>query len=160
MLAAATRPLRAARRPRVDAVEVVPGLWLGSAPSRAQAAALAEIGVDAVVDLRAEIDDRAGRLWRDGVRVHRARLEDHGAPSPEELRAAATLVASLMGEGRTVLVHCRAGMERGPTVACAALMLQGWSLDEAYRRISDLRKRTLPTDGQLAALIALLPTRA
>ena len=142
-------------RRRLDAVEIVPGLWIGSAPSPSQAAELVVNGVDAVVDLRAEEDARQV-AWPDGVTVEvAAGLRDHGTPTIAELRDAATMVKTLMGHGCTVLVHCRAGLERAPTVACAVLVLQGWSLDEAYRRVTERRPQALPTDGQLASLRAL-----
>lgn len=142
-------------RRRVDAVEVVPGLWIGSAPAPGQARQLASGGIDAVVDLRAERDPGRATLWPDGVTVLFVPLEDHGTPSADELHDAGSIVAGLMGDGGTVLVHCHAGVERAPTVACAALVLQGWPLEQAYQRVVQARPSALPTDGQLAALTAL-----
>ena len=60
-----------------------------------------------------------------------------------------------MRQGDVVLVHCRAGLERAPTVACAALLCSGWSLAEAYRRVIERRRAAAPTADQLAALSAL-----
>jgi protein-tyrosine phosphatase len=108
-----------------------------------------------VVDLRAERDPGRATAWPDGVAVLVVPLEDHGAPSADELHFAGSIVAGLMGDGGTVLVHCHAGVERAPTVACAALVLQGWPLEEAYQRVVQARPSALPTDGQLAALTAL-----
>ena len=145
-------------RQRTDADEIVPGLWVGSAPSSVQVAALVSAGIDAVVDLRAE-DDAVRRAWPDYVAVQIVPLVDHGTPPFDALRAAATAVSEVMGDGRTVLVHCHAGVERAPTVACAALVLQGWSLEDAYRRVTERRAVAAPTDGQLASLRALLATQ-
>lgn len=136
---------------RADAVEVVAGLWIGAAPTARQAQWLRERGIDAVIDLRAERNPDE-TVWPLGFRVITAELRDHGTPSAQELEAVATTVRDLMAEGRTVFVHCRAGLERSPTVACAALMLQGWTLSVAYHRVVGTRKHALPTDGQLAAL--------
>lgn len=133
---------------------MVPGLWLGSAPSTKHVHHLTKAGIDAVVDLRAEADSNKSP-WSPEVTVYSARLVDHGTPTVDELKEAASIVRDLMAGGRTVLVHCHAGLERAPTVACAALVLQGWSLEEAYRRVIDRRPSALPTDGQLAALRAL-----
>ena len=149
-----TRAVQGVFRQRADADEIVPGLWVGSAPSAVHVAALVSAGIDAVVDLRAE-DDSVRRQWPDFAAVHAIPLRDHGTPSLDELRAAATTVSDLVGEGRTVLVHCHAGVERAPTVACAALMVQGWSLEDAYRRVIEHRPAAAPTDGQLASLRAL-----
>lgn len=54
--ASRTRPgrLSSMLRRRVDAVEVAPGLWVGSAPRRHQVEQPASRDIDAVVDLRAE----------------------------------------------------------------------------------------------------------
>ena len=150
-----TRAVQGVFRQRADADEIVPGLWIGSAPSSVQVATLVSAGIDAVVDLRAE-DDAVRRDWPDYIVVRIVALPDHGTPSRDELRAAGTAVSELMGEGHTVLVHCHAGVERAPTVACAALLLQGWSLEDAYRRVVDRRSLAAPTDGQLAALRTLV----
>lgn len=141
-------------RRSIDAVEVIPGLWLGSAPSVRQARDLSKRGIEAVVDLRAERDAGAV-VWPPQVDVRFAQLQDHGTPSAQELEDAAAIVSELMRQGRTVLVHCHAGLERAPTVACAALMLQGWSLEAAYQRVVESRPSVLPTEGQLAALTAM-----
>jgi len=63
-------------------------------------------------------------------------------------------VSSLVNQGHDVLVHCHAGIERTPTVVCAALLLMGWSLPEAYQRVVAVRPEAAPTEGQLAALRA------
>jgi protein-tyrosine phosphatase len=139
------------RQPRVDAVRVVPGLWLGAAPDRRQAQALTRDGIDAVVDLRTEVSE-TDEQWPPGVEVVRVGLEDHGSPTLEELRLAAQTTSDLMRRGREVLVHCHAGLERSPTVACATLILQGWPLNDAFRRVTEVRPRARPTDGQVAAL--------
>lgn len=149
-----TRARQSVFRQRADADEILPGLWVGSAPSSAQIAALVSAGLDAVVDLRAEADS-VRREWPDYVDVRVIPLRDHGTPSLDELRAAANTVSDLMGDGRTVLVHCHAGVERAPTVACAALVLHGWTLEDAYRRVTEFRSVAAPTDGQLARLQAL-----
>ncbi len=138
-------------RQSIDAVEIVPGLWLGSTPTGRQARELAKRGIDAVVDLRAE-RDTAEVIWPARVDVRYAPMQDHGSPSAQELEDAAATVAELLAQGRTVLVHCRAGLERAPTVACAALVVLGWGLDTAYQRVTERRQHSLPTDGQLAAL--------
>ena len=141
----------------VDAAPVVPGLWVGAAPDLRQARRLVRDGVNAVVDLRSE-GNVSENVWPSEVEVMRVGLQDHGSPTVDELRAAAQAVSGLMRRGREVLVHCHAGIERGPSVACATLVLQGWPLDEAFRRVTASRPRALPTDGQLAALRELAET--
>ena len=154
-----TRAVQAVFRQRVDADEIIPGLWIGSAPSSVRLAALLTAGIDAVVDLRAE-DDAVRPAWPDYVAVEIVPLVDHGTPSPDALRHAAATVSELMGAGRTVLVHCHAGVERAPTVACAALVLQGWSLEDAYRRVTERRGSAAPTDRQIATVRTLASQRS
>lgn len=77
---------------------------------------------------------------------------DHGTPTADELRYAAATVSSMVGEGHDVLVHCHAGVERTPMVVCAALVMMGWSLTDAYQRVLEVRPEAAPTDGQLGVL--------
>jgi protein-tyrosine phosphatase len=148
-------------RTHVDAAPVVPGLWVGAAPDRRQARRLVRDGINAVVDLRSERNE-SDEVWPPEVEVVRVGLQDHGSPTVDELRAAAQAVSELMRRGREVFLHCHAGLERGPTVACATLILQGWPLNNAYRQVVESRPRALPTDGQLAALreLAVMPKRS
>jgi protein-tyrosine phosphatase len=115
------------------------------------ARALAANGINAVVDLRAE---RIGvdAAWAGDVKVCVVPLVDHGAPTQEELAAAAAALVTLLGAGREVLVHCHAGIERAPTVACAALVLLGWTLGDAFVAVTAARPASRPTDGQVEAL--------
>ena len=142
------------RRGRFNAQQVAPGLWVGSWPQEGEIGALVDAGIDAVVDVRRERAD-GPHGWPEGVEVRTAALVDHGSPSVEEVRAAAAQVVELMRAGREVLVHCHAGFERAPTVACAALVLTGWSLRDAYDAVVTARPAARPTEGQLAALRAL-----
>jgi protein-tyrosine phosphatase len=139
------------RRP--PSVRVIPGLSMGSATSVRVGARLARDGIDCVVDLREERSEVA--KWPAEIFVRHVPLEDHGTPSLEELRDAAVTVSSLVKQGHDVLVHCYAGVERTPMVVCAALLMMGWSLTEAYQRVLEVRPESAPTDGQLGVLRAL-----
>jgi len=140
------------RRP-AGAARVIPGLWIGSAASARHPARLVRGGVDCVVDLREEGAD-VGH-WPPEVVVRHVPLVDHGTPTVAELRDAAATVSTLVSEGHEVLVHCHAGIERTPMVVCAALVMLGWSLRDAYQRVLEVRPEAAPTDAQLAVLRAL-----
>jgi protein-tyrosine phosphatase len=140
-------------RRRPDAVRVTPGLSMGTAASVRSGKRLARDGVDCVVDLREKMPD-VGQ-WPPQVLVRHIPLEDHGTPSVDALRDAAVTVSSLVKEGHDVLVHCQAGVERTPMVVVAALLMMGWSLTDAYRRVVEVRPEAAPTDGQLATLRTL-----
>jgi hypothetical protein len=61
-------------------------------------------------------------------------------------------IASLIESGETVYVHCRAGVQRAPMVACAVLVQMGWSLADAFRLVSSRRGITAMNEVQLAVL--------
>jgi len=131
---------------------VIPGLWMGTAASVRHTGRLVSDGIDCVVDLR---EEGANVLeWPPEIQLRHIPLVDHGTPTRNELRDAATTVSSLVREGHEVLVHCHAGVERTPTVVCAALLMMGWSLTEAYQRVLEVRPEAAPTDGQLGVLRA------
>ena len=132
---------------------VIPGLWMGSAASASHAGRLVHNGIDCVVDLREEGADPDA--WPNGISLRHVPMEDHGTPTVDTLRDVATTVATLVNEGHGVLVHCHAGVERAPMVVCAALVMMGWSLSDAYQRVMQTRPESAPTDGQLATLHAL-----
>jgi hypothetical protein len=137
---------------RMDAVEVIPGLRMGAAPSRRAARKLARAGVTHAIDLRGREDAAVTGIWPEDVFTHSYPLEEYEAPDIAELRQVSSDVASLIGQGEVVYVHCRAGIQRAPTVACAALMQMGWSLADAFRVVSSRRAVAAMTEGQLAIL--------
>jgi protein-tyrosine phosphatase len=126
---------------------------MGSAASDRHPARLMRDGIDCIVDLREEGANVVE--WAPQILIRHIPLTDHGTPSIEALEGAATTVADLVKQGHEVLVHCHAGVERTPTVVCAALVMMGWSLTEAYQRVVEVRPEAAPTDGQLAVLRAL-----
>jgi protein-tyrosine phosphatase len=136
-----------------DVARVIPGLWIGSASADRHAGRLVRDGINCVVDLRAE-RERRGR-WPQQVVDRHVPLQDHGSPSVEELRTAAGEVVDMLKQGYEVLVHCHAGLERAPTVACASLLLMGWPLTAAYQKVLQAHPGAAPTDGQMAALRAM-----
>ncbi len=136
----------------VDATEVVPGLRMGAAPSRRAARGLARAGVTHAIDLRGRGDAVGVTVWPEEVFTHSYPLEEYEAPDIVELRQVSSDVASLIAQGEVVYVHCRAGIQRAPTVACAVLMQLGWSLADAYRVVSSRRAVAAMSAGQLAVL--------
>jgi hypothetical protein len=138
---------------RVDPVTVVPGLRIGSVASRRQARRLVADGVDCVVDLRPNTLDPV--KWPDGILFTRLAMPGNRSPSADELLEAAAYVSALMLCGNELLLHCENGLERAPMVACAVLLLHGWSLTETRARLAACcPKADLRTD-QLTALLDL-----
>lgn len=131
---------------------------MGSAASVRNPARLTRDGIDCVVDLRKEAANVV--KWPPQILIRHIPLEDHGTPTINELGIAAEAVADLLKQGHEVLVHCHAGVERTPMVVCAALVVLGWSLTEAYQRVLEVRPEAAPTDAQLAALRAFAAAQA
>jgi protein-tyrosine phosphatase len=136
----------------VDAVEVIPGLRMGAAPSRRAARRLARAGVTHAVDLRGHETAMAVTVWPEDVFTHSYPLTEYEAPDVAELRQVSIDVAGLIAQGEVVYVHCRAGIQRAPTVACAVLVQMGWSLADAYRVVSSRRTVAAMSEQQLAVL--------
>ncbi len=112
------------------------GLWVARAPRGPEDYALIRgLGVEDVVTLQTEDEARSVGLRPDvsfrlalahGLREHRVGIEDF---SPSDLAArtpdAAAVIAGLRVRGRSVLVHCAAGLNRSPTVVATYL---AWTL--------------------------------
>lgn len=115
--------------PFENAYWVVPGRWLAGeypgAPvataTRERLAALAELGIDAIVDLtlEGELPSYLDAL-PDGVRHVRLPIIDHGVPEdPSRMHEVLGQIERWLGEGRCVYLHCRAGIGRtGMVVGC------------------------------------------
>lgn len=75
------------------------------------------------------------------------------APSLDWLREQVAFVAEQRGEGRTVFVHCRAGVSRSAMVTAAYLMARdGLSRDDALTRLRTKRSRVGPNPAFLQLL--------
>jgi protein-tyrosine phosphatase len=135
-----------------DAVEVIPGLRIGAAPSRRAARRLARAGVTHAIDLRGHRDVVAVTVWPEDVFTHAYPLEEYEAPGIAELRDVSSDVAGLIAHGEVVYVHCREGIQRAPMVACAVLIQMGWSLADACRVVSSRRAVAAMSEDQLEAL--------
>jgi protein-tyrosine phosphatase len=133
-----------------DAVEVIPGLHMGAAPSRRAARTIARRGVSYAVDLREDgVDDSP---WPPNVQKFSCPLAEYEAPNVHALFGISKQIAALIEAGEIVYVHCRAGVQRAPMVACAVLMQMHWKLADAYRLVSSRRAVASLSEDQLSVL--------
>lgn len=134
-------------------------LYLG--PSRVELGDVMHPDVESIVNL-CELDDTWApmpddRRWRRG--------EGMFGYTWQKLDADAREIAELMRNGRRVLIHCMAGVNRSATLTCAVLMhLEGISADAALRRVQRFHQPARPEDLHWQALrrleIALQAERA
>jgi len=120
-------------------------------------------GIDMVVSLLepAEISELGLEREAELSRVHGMELISFPIPDrglPASLRDATVLAKSMalkVREGKTVAIHCRAGIGRSSVVAAAVLIGSGLTADEALRLITAARGFDVPdTEAQLEWVMA------
>jgi Dual specificity phosphatase, catalytic domain len=126
-------------------VEIVPGLLIGT--KIVPPADYGTLAVDAIVDL-----EDWGFGWcppvPTGAIYVSFPMEDDEKVDPK-VSSVAGFVASLIGSGHRVLVHCTEGLNRSGIVAARALMDLGWPAKDA---IALVRRRRGPSDDGMHAL--------
>src|SRR5579859_6340650 len=132
--------------------DITPQLAVGGAFRKRQIKRLKHRGVTAVVDCRSEASDDPDALLEAGIQfLHVPTLDRHGF-TYEQLHEAVDWVLDHVGTGGRVFMHCEHGVGRGPLMACAVLVAQGYSAPEALRIVRSARWQALPNDRQLDAL--------
>jgi len=125
---------------------VLPGrLLAGEHPSAAQPegtreriASLLGAGIDCFLDLTAG-DELPGyhALLPAYVRYHHRPLRDHDVPEhPEHMLEALQIIDAALRSGRTLYVHCRAGIGRTNTVLGCLLVERGLSGEQALEALN------------------------
>ena len=111
-----------------------------------------EAGVDVVVsaltveeETEWELNEEAGLCRKHGLEFVSFPITDRGVPSSE--REASELAIQLAGawnQGRSVGIHCRAGIGRSTLIAASVLLTLGVDFDGAWHRIGAARGRPVP----------------
>jgi protein-tyrosine phosphatase len=72
-------------------------------------------------------------------------IEDRSVPtSPHDFNALVEIVNEHLASGKTVAVHCRAGIGRSSLIAACLLLRNGVSVDSAFRAIETSRGCPVP----------------
>ncbi len=109
-------------------------------------------GVSVVVSLQAERHDEAAfrALQPDGYL--RLPTLDHTAPTLAQLRMGAAFIDEAVRAGKTVLVHCHAGVGRSTLLCTCYLIYAGMDVEEAWRTVKARRTIAFLNTAQQAAL--------
>ena len=127
---------------------ILPRLWLGNAKAALDEDFLRQKGIQVVFNCTKDLPFHPSMKRR-----YRVPVDDN--LEREEIRNmehwSFEILYKLLNEykdGRTILVHCAAGMSRSPTLVIAYLMIENrWSFEEAYNFVKKKRPLTEPNIG-------------
>ncbi|MBK6528919.1 MAG: cyclin-dependent kinase inhibitor 3 family protein [Deltaproteobacteria bacterium] len=119
---------------------------------------LAEVeGVNVLVTLVEDDElERLGasnlRAWAERQRmdVLRLAIPDAGIPSVGDARRLVTRIVDALRTGRSVCIHCAAGLGRSGTIAACVLVALGQEAEEAVRTVRAARPGAIENDRQRA----------
>ncbi len=157
-------------RSDVHAVEL--SLWVGPAPACPEDySLLRDLGVEDVVSLQTQDEACSVGLRPDvsfrlatthGLREHRVPIEDFSHRDlAQRAWEAVVLLADLRGRGRKVYLHCRAGLNRSPTVAAAFLAWsRGLTARAACETVREVHPGAMPDEEAVVATLKELARRS
>ncbi len=111
----------------------------GLPSSRRQLQWLESHGVDSVLTLT---ESPLPKEWFDSTKLSSKHIQmfDHAPPAPEALEESTRYISSQLKDGKTVLVHCLAGVGRtGSVIAAYMIEYEGRTADEAIARLRAMR---------------------
>ena len=140
-----------------DLAWIEPGFAIGSRPYVLEREAVAEAGIESIVALHEPAPGEVEAWHELGIACEVVPTPDW-VPIPRScFTAAVEAVLRERALGRTVLLHCLAGVNRAPTVAAAVLCRRDdLAVDEALARVRRARPVAAPTPEQVASLRAWL----
>ncbi len=141
-----------------DISRVAPHLFVGGQQRVKGLAAMRELGISAVVNMREESDDASRGVALDAYLW--LPTTDDAAPSAEALKQGIAFIAESIDAGRGVYIHCGAGVGRAPTMAAAYLVHKGATAEAAWETIRRARPFIRPTPPQVEAIEALAASAA
>ncbi len=136
--------------------QVRPQLFVGGQHHRRGLSKMRDLGIQAVVNMRAESDDAQRGVALDQYLW--LAIPDDYAPAPEDLARGAAFITAQIAAGRGVYIHCAAGVGRAPTIAAAYLVSTGLSPDAAWETIRRVRSFIRPTPPQIEAIARFAAT--
>jgi len=136
-----------------DLVWIEPGFALGSKPYDYQRRAVVQLGIRAVIDLHGPAEGEAEAWQALGVRLDGVATRDWVQIPVTHFDRVVALVSAGLNSATPVLLHCLAGINRGPTFAAAVLCrTRGVDVDKALAVVKDRRASAKPTPEQEKSL--------
>lgn len=84
-------------------------------------------------------------------------IPDRSVPSSkQDALEFAQSISKLLGRGKSVVIHCRAGIGRSALIAACALTFGGVHVDEAFRKIESARGCSVPDTEEQRDWVARL----
>lgn len=123
-------------------MEIIPGLYLGSAATAHNAKFIKEANIQSIVNITRDVKDAD----HPGVDRLRVLVNDDGMPSSlddmsRQLDASIRYIARALSEGKHVLVHCMMGKQRSAAlVACYLVRERKMGVYEAIQYIKERRR--------------------
>jgi protein-tyrosine phosphatase len=138
--------------PLLDVAWIRPDLAIGGRIAPANVPRLRVLGIDSVVDLRAEEADDPELLAEHELRFLHLPMTDTDPLTQKQLREGSRWIAAERAAGRTVLVHCQHGVGRSVMLVAAVLLGEGSSVTGALDHVRARRPRMALSSTQLLAL--------
>lgn len=112
-------------------------------------AGLRGLGCDLLINLRQEEPPAAERLAAFGLESLHFPIVDMGVPTLEETRELTGWILRERARGRTVVLHCKAGLGRTGTLLACVLVADGDTAVGAIERVRSVNPRYIQSDVQL-----------
>ena len=114
---------------------------------------LKRLGIDSIVDLRAEESDDPELLAAHGLAFLHLPMTDTDPLTQDQMAIGSSWIAAERSAGRKVLAHCRHGVGRSVMLIAATLIDEGIPVAEALDEIKRRRPRMAFSEGQLDAVV-------
>jgi protein-tyrosine phosphatase len=123
-------------------------------------AALQTLGIDALVCLQQPkefqqinppetIVERQAAVNAHHIQFIHDAITDFAPPTIAQAQRIVAELTSLLQAGKTLVVHCFAGLGRAGTISACVLVDQGYSADEAVKLIRQYRTGAIQTQAQV-----------